>query len=333
MPPLCPLCYSGVTVVERRKLNLDIAGLTDMGRRKEKNEDNLGIFGEDTPGLRLFKEGALLAVADGLGGHTGGEIASKLAISMVRDMLKDDPPPPDSPNVDIVLDAANIGYLPLLRRAMARANESIFQTNRDLIQSKRPMGTTLLTALVDPKWAWIGNVGDSRAYLFRDGMIIARTEDHSWVDEQVKQGLMTRNEAENDKRKNIVTRCIGTHEEAEADTYRWSLAPNDILLLCTDGLVNMVKDADITEELGQPKMAKEIAQRLVDRANTNGGKDNITVIVAVISPDPQRMAKLRRQAWLREKNITPARVLTWVAYGAVCFVAGLIAGLVIGWLL
>jgi protein phosphatase len=302
---------------------LDVAGITHIGRRKEKNEDSFGIFGEDAPGLKLFKQGAFLVVADGLGGHTGGDIASKLAVSILRDLVKEDPPEPDSPNVDVVLDAATLGFLPQIRAAMNRANASIFQTNCDLVQSGRPMGTTLLSMLVEPRMAWIGNVGDSRAYHLRDGVILSRTEDHSWVDEQVKLGLMTRDEAEKDKRKNLVTRSIGTHPEMEVDTYRWLLSPGDVVLLCTDGLVNMVRDSEIAAELARPVTAKAMAKRLVDLALAGGGKDNITVIVAVVDPDPWRLSWLRFRERMREKNISAGRVVGWLLFGVLCFAAGL----------
>ncbi len=304
-------------------MQLDVAGLTHIGRRKERNEDSFGIFGEGFPGLKLVKQGALLVVADGLGGHTGGDIASKLAVSILRDLVKEEPPEPDSPNVDVVLDAANLGYLPQIRAAIDRANASIHQTNCDLVQNGRPMGTTLLTILLEPRMAWVGNVGDSRAYHVRDGVVLSRTEDHSWVDEQVKAGLMTREEAENDRRKNLVTRSIGTHPEMEVDTYRWPVSQGDVVLLCTDGLVNMVRDSEIAEVLGRPVTAKAMAARLIELALAAGGKDNITVIVAVVDPNPWRLSWLRFQERMRENNITVGRVVGWLFFGGLCFAAGL----------
>ena len=302
---------------------LDVAGLTHIGRKKDKNEDSLGIFGENSPGLKLFKQGALLTVADGLGGHTGGDIASKLAVSIIKDLVKEDPPKPDSPDADVVLDAAHLGFLPKIRAAMERANASIYQTNCDLVQSGRPMGTTLLTVLVEPRMAWVGNVGDSRAYLVRDGVILTRTADHSWVDEQVSLGLMTRDEAETDKRKNLVTRSVGTHPETEVDTYRWPLAPGDVLLLCTDGLVNMARDAEIAAELARAATAKEMAGRLIELALAKGGRDNVTVIVAVVDPDPWRHSWLRFRQSMRERNISTGRVIGWLIFGILCFAAGI----------
>jgi len=309
-------------------MRLDISGQTDKGRRKARNEDSFGIFPEDMPGIRLFKEGALLCVADGLGGHMGGDIASKLAVSMIKDMLKEEPIPPPEDLAEV--DERDAGPLPLLRAAITRANDSIFRTNKDIMAQRgepntRPMGTTVLAALIDAKRAYIGNVGDSRAYHIRDGEIIARTEDHSWVDEQVRLGLMSKAEAETDRRKNIVTRSVGTHADITVDTYRWHIVPGDMILLCTDGLVNMVNDNDIQGVFRKHATAAEIAQRLVHMANENGGKDNITVIVANISPAPARLIYLRLRGLLRRHGfgILTAGVALLLALGG--FVAGLFA--------
>jgi serine/threonine protein phosphatase PrpC len=300
-------------------MRLDIAAQTDTGRRKRNNEDACGVFREDTPGLQLFDEGALLVVADGLGGHANGEIASKLAVSMVRDVLKD--PAPAVDDADEV-EAGDAGPLPNLRSVMLKANDSIYQTNRDAGNVKRPMGTTLLAAVVQPKFAYIANIGDSRAYHIREGEIVNVTEDHSWVDEQVKAGLMSKAEAETDQRKNIVTRCIGTHAEITVDTYRWFVVPGDMVMLCTDGLVNMVPDKDIKKEFRIGGTAAEIAQRLVALANENGGKDNITVIIATISPSFVRMLRLQVRSMLRRGGITPTVGLFLFVYGFACATAG-----------
>lgn len=300
-------------------MRLDIAAQTDIGRRKKKNEDSFGIFRDDTPGLRLFDEGALLCVADGLGGHGGGEIASKLAVSIVKDMLKKAPPPPIEEEND---ENGNGGPLPTMREAFAKANDGIYQTNQDLVKGKRPMGTTVLAALIEPKKAYIANIGDSRCYHLRDGEIIAQTEDHSWVDEQVKLGLMSKAEAEVDARKNIVTRCVGTHKNITVDTYLWHIVPGDMLLLCTDGLVNMVKDSVIKAELRKHGTAAELTQRLVWLANENGGKDNTTVIIANISPAPLRLIYLRTRSFLRRHGFTIGWLIFLLLYGAACGTGG-----------
>ena len=301
-------------------MRLDIAAQTDTGRRKNRNEDAYGIFREGMPGIRLFKEGALLCVADGLGGHVAGDIASKLAVSIIKDMLKEKAPAQPREGEDV--DERDEGPLPLMRVTIEKANDSIFQTNKDLLVQGRPMGTTVLSALVLPKKVYIANVGDSRCYHIRDGEIIARTEDHSWVDEQVKQGLMSKAEAELDQRKNIVTRCVGTHADISVDTYRWFIVPGDYLLLCSDGLVNMVKDGDILAEFRRSSTAAETAQRLVARANENGGKDNITVIVVNVSPNFLRMVYLRARAFLRRHGFGIGWALFMILYGLAAGAAG-----------
>ncbi|MCC6698021.1 MAG: serine/threonine-protein phosphatase [Candidatus Hydrogenedentes bacterium] len=297
-------------------MRIDIAAQTDIGRRKRNNEDFFGVFREDTAGLQLFDEGALLCVADGLGGHIGGEIASKLAVSIAKDMLKKPPPPPPAD------PEADEGLLPIIREAIRRANDNVHQTNRDLVTGGRPMGTTLLTVIVTPKKVFIGNVGDSRCYHIRDGEILAKTEDHSWVDEQVKMGMMTKAEAESDNRRHMVTRSIGTHPEVDIDTYMWHVVPGDTLLLCTDGLVNMCKDAEIIEEFRKNLAPAEIASRLITMANDNGGKDNITVIVADISPSMRTVVRHNVRAFSRKRGAGILYFLLALLYGALCAAGG-----------
>ncbi len=302
-------------------MRIEIAAQTDTGRRKQKNEDYYGVFREDTPDLQFFREGALLCVADGLGGHVGGHIASKLAVSFLKDLLKQ--PPPEAEDPEIGPDP-----LPAMKEAIALANDKIYQDNKaqKLLQSGKPMGTTLLAALVTPRRVYIGNVGDSRCYHIRDGEIIEKTEDHSWVDEQVKQGLMSKAEAESDSRRNVVTRSIGTHPEVEVDTYLWHLVPGDTLLLCTDGLVNMVKDTEINDVFRTHPSAAEAAQTLVNMANENGGKDNITVIVAYVNPSLGRLLAIRlRTFWRRHGKTT-----LWLLFSLLTFGLGFALGSMFG---
>lgn len=303
-------------------MRIEVAAQTDVGRRKKKNEDSYGVFREDTPELAFFREGALLCVADGLGGHVGGHIASKLAVSFMKDLLKQAPPAPSDDPTE------NGNPLPAIRAAITRANENIYNDNKQqrLIDSGRPMGTTLLSALVTPRKVYIGNVGDSRCYHIRYGEIIEKTEDHSWVDEQVKLGLMSKAEAESDQRRNVVTRSIGTHPEVEIDTYVWHVVPGDTLLLCSDGLVNMVKDADINKVFRKRRSAAEIAQRLVTMANENGGTDNITVIVAYISPSIGRLIALRLTTFFRHHGVKVFWALVGLLLCGLSFAAGLYLG-------
>ena len=295
-------------------MRIDIAAQSDIGRRKKDNEDSFGVFRDDTPDLRLFRHGALLLVADGLGGHMGGEIASKLAVSMMKDIVKEPAPLEDGDQ-----DAA---YLALITRYVEQANSSVFQTNQDLNPNGKPMGTTLATGLITPKKVHICNVGDSRVYHIRDGEIISRTEDHSWVDEQVKLGLMSKAEAEVDYRKNVVTRSIGTRAEVTVDTYTWHIVPGDWVMLCSDGLVNMVKDADICEEFRKGGNAAEITARLINQANENGGKDNVTVIAANISPSLFHLLYFALRALKRKHGF----MLLWFVISLILGLAGFVAG-------
>jgi serine/threonine protein phosphatase PrpC len=303
-------------------MRIEVAAQTDVGRRKKKNEDSYGVFREDTPDLRFFSEGALLCVADGLGGHVAGHIASKLAVSFMKDLLRMPPPAPSE-------DSENgPDPLPAIKSGIQRANEMIYSDNKAqrLLESGKPMGTTLLAALVTPRKVYIGNVGDSRCYHIRYGEIIEKTEDHSWVDEQVKLGLMSKAEAESDQRRNVVTRSIGTHAEVEVDTYVWHVVPGDSLLLCSDGLVNEVKDTDITNVFRRRRSAAEIAQRLVTMANDNGGKDNITVIVAYISPSLGRTVSLWLTTFFKHHGKKLLWTLVTLALCGLSLAAGYYAG-------
>jgi len=299
-------------------MRLDIAAQSDIGRRKKDNEDSFGVFRDDTPNLNLFKDGALLAVADGLGGHMGGEIASKLAVSIFKDIAKEAPPQPLENDADHAL-------LELMTRYVRLANESVYQTNQDLNAKAKPMGTTIVGTLITPRKMYICNVGDSRAYHIRDDEIIARTEDHSWVDEQVKAGKMSKSEAEIDFRRNVVTRSIGTRPEVEIDTYLWHLVPGDWVMLCSDGLVGMVKDADILAEFKKGGSAAEITGRLVNLANENGGRDNITVITANISPSPSRMLYFKLRAIKRRHGFK----LLWFLVSGLMSLIGFAIGYVV----
>ena len=152
-------------------MRIDIAAQTDVGRHKRNNEDCYGVFREDFKGLQLFKQGALLCVADGLGGHIGGEIASKLAVSVFKDCLKESPPADTEERQDY-----DNKYLEILKKAIVHANDTVYQTNKDLVKSGKPMGTTLLGAVIDGKKVYVANVGDSRCYHIRDGELIASTK-------------------------------------------------------------------------------------------------------------------------------------------------------------
>jgi protein phosphatase len=301
-------------------MRLEIGAKSDIGRVKKKNEDYFCVCGEDTPGLTFFIEGALVCVADGLGGHIGGEIASKLAVSIFKDVLKE----PDFETNRRHLNSQEEGPLPMLKQAITHANERIYRTNLELglLAQGKPMGTTMTAAVIQPGKAYIVNVGDSRCYLLRENKIIKMTEDHSWVDEQVKLGKITREEASTHKKRNMVTRSVGTHLEVESDTYVWALQSGDSLLLCSDGLVNMVSDENILNEIRRGGSCDQVAQRLVTRANEGGGSDNITVILVRVGPSGFQYFRNRVSDMLSMYGPKVLRALAFLMWSAACAGAG-----------
>lgn len=296
-------------------MKLDVAGLSDKGKKRDKNEDYFGVYTPQDTDIKLFSEGALLVVADGLGGHIAGNVASKLAVSIIKDILKEQPYSEIQETSEHQPPTSEEFYLNALQKAFQKANESIYKTNKDLVKGARPMGTTALAMILVPGKAFVANVGDSRAYHIRNGEIIERTEDHSWVDEQVKLGILSPEEAEKHSRKHVITRSIGTQSEIEVDTYKWYPVAGDILLLCTDGLINMVTDEKILEIINEGGTAQFIAQRLIDQANENGGKDNITVIVAIVDPNPLKQTLFKVKQWWKKWGKPILKVVLLIIYG------------------
>jgi len=249
-----------------------IGARTDRGRHRQRNEDRvLACATQDRAGPLL----CLVAVADGMGGSPGGEQASEIAIK--------------------TLEAA---FHPVMRQDPASGLRSMFQqANSEIYRlagsdpGYRGMGSTLVAALVARDGLWVANVGDSRAYLIRNGSIRQLTHDHSWVAEQVKAGQISKSEAAQSVRRNVVTRSLGMADTVEVDTFTCgAMGSGDVLLLCSDGLYNMVSNADIASvaTLFSPQ---EAVDRLVELANNRGGKDNIAVVVARWAASPSRRMK------------------------------------------
>jgi protein phosphatase len=240
-------------------------GLTDVGRRRESNED---AFLED-------EQLGLYVVADGMGGHAAGEVASRIAVeTLLETMAAHDRTDNGRANADRIQVA--------LRTGIEDANRRI----HDSVESRedwRGMGTTLVAMAAAGPEAVIGYVGDSRAYLLRNGSLRRLTSDHSWVNEQVKMGLLTDEDAQRHPMRNIVTRALGNRNDVEVDVLQMPMHAGDIYLLCSDGLNTMLEDDEIQGTLerhaGDPRAACEA---LVDLANERGGEDNTTVIVVEI---------------------------------------------------
>lgn len=262
-------------------LALSYAGITDRGMVRSLNEDAMLVYDE-----RLF-----FCVADGMGGHEAGEVASAMTVDAMNQFIKARSEPGESTEPidleDILLEEHD------LERAVKFANKRVFEA-----QKGRKMGCTVVAALFEEKAedstvvlgdkkfnapVSIVNVGDSRAYLWHEETLSQITNDHSLVFELYRNGRITKDEIRSHPRKNVITRAVGSSDEVEPELYHTVLKQGDILLLCSDGLTSMVDDTEIASELRPDQSPEEIAENLVTAANRAGGRDNITVIVVKAS--------------------------------------------------
>ncbi|MBQ9757898.1 MAG: Stp1/IreP family PP2C-type Ser/Thr phosphatase [Clostridia bacterium] len=241
---------------------IEVCGLTDIGKHRELNEDSFRLGG--------FLDGKPLGVcvlADGMGGHNAGEIASSMAADIVTNELLE------------ALDESDDSKITLnMAEAIDFANSSVFERSlRSREQSG--MGTTLVVAYVKDSLVRIANIGDSCAYVVSKTQIQKITVDHSVVEELVQRGSITRQEARNHPDKNIITRALGTEEFVDADFYDYNLSEGETVILCSDGLTETVTDERIKEIINENEDVNTVAESLVAEANKNGGVDNITVVV------------------------------------------------------
>lgn len=245
-------------------LDLVVAARTDMGRVRENNEDKFDFFQPDELPVLAVK-GSFFAVADGMGGHESGQVASELGLKTVLTQYYADP----DEDVEKSLSAA-----------LVAANSYVYETAQ-VIPGRNGMGTTCTAAVIRDKDLYVGHVGDSRAYLIRDAQMEQVTEDHSWVAEQVKRGALTEDEAANSPFRNVITRSLGAAPDVEPDVYRREVEVGDVLLLCSDGLTGYVDDQTIFEIADSygPSLA---ALKLVQKACENGGGDNVTVLIVAV---------------------------------------------------
>jgi len=246
-------------------LDLIAAGKTDTGIVRSNNEDNF-IVDEK---LRF------LIVADGMGGHAAGEIASKMAVSVIYDHLL---------GQQKFSGVYNESYSPStnnLNSALRLANLAVFEAAESSPQL-HGMGTTVAAVLTCGNRLSIAHIGDSRVYLVRSGNIEQLTDDHSMINEQVMRDLITREEAVNSVNKNYLTKALGISAEMEADLSELTLLSGDILLLCTDGLSNMITDEIMLEIILFAQKPAAICDLLINKANEKGGKDNITAVIGCI---------------------------------------------------
>jgi protein phosphatase len=246
------------------EIHLQFHGLTDVGKLRDHNEDTFVVK----------PEAGLVVVCDGMGGHAGGEVASGIAVDTITEFICNQ----KEGDWPFGRDDGHSEAGDRLRNAALLANQRISERIEKEPALAR-MGTTMVSALVVPDGtSWVANVGDSRAYLWHDGILRQVTSDHSWVNEQVQRGVLSNSEAASHPLKNVITRALGARDVPPVDLVKERLRPGDCL--CSDGLTGMVSDADIGAILGDYGLTvEEICKRLVAAANQAGGEDNITVVV------------------------------------------------------
>jgi serine/threonine protein phosphatase PrpC len=250
-------------------------GMSDVGRVRANNEDCYRIV---TP-LNLF------VLSDGMGGEAHGEIASALAVETLVKHCLDTQNNPNAP----VFGGSKPGWSAKLKRlssAVHLANTNIFKSAEEHPE-QHGMGATLTAAWIDGAKVSIAHVGDSRAYLLRNGSLLQLTQDHSLVAEQVRRGILTAAEADESDMQSVLLRALGAQAEIEVDAEEHLLLPRDILLLCSDGLTRMVTEPEIAGTLQAETDPTKASERLVAIANDSGGADNITVVVVRLESEPK----------------------------------------------
>lgn len=262
-------------------MELTAFGMTDVGQVRAHNEDAILL----EPVLHLY------AVADGMGGHQGGQFASKICLDTMRDYLQ----MAAKGHASLVgeADVAHSAEANLLGSAVRFANRAVFEA-AFAKPEWRGMGTTIVAVVVHGNRVAIAHVGDSRAYLLRNGSFKQLTEDHSWIEEQVRAGLMTRDEALVAQGRNVLTRAIGQEESVQVDLNELELQSGDQLLLCSDGLFGMVADEEIAALISVAASPEVACNELIACANGRGGRDNISVLLLTVSEEKGLLAGLKR---------------------------------------
>lgn len=259
--------------------------MTDVGKVRDHNEDSFLVDKK----LNLF------VVADGMGGHAAGEVASQIASRTVRDVIARERDALHEFEAGQGVGRTDI--LRLLESAVQQACSAVFgEAQKD--ESKRGMGTTLDALLLIGSRGFIAHVGDSRVYLYRQGAVHQLTEDHSLINELLRRGRLSREQIEKLQYKNAVTRAVGVYESVEVDTLDFDVLKGDRFLLCSDGLSGYLEEAQLAQ-LFADTPEDQLAQRLVDLANDAGGKDNITAIVIKVPDAESGVDRLAREVNLK----------------------------------
>lgn len=240
-----------------------IAGYTDTGMRREYNQDHIG-FDQDL---------GIAVLADGMGGHKAGEVAAHMAVKFVLEKLR-----------QLVLQETSVSItgsqlLEFVSNTISSSNAEIYRAQEEE-EAYKGMGTTLVATAVVGTKVFVGHVGDSRLYLYRNRTVRRLTKDHSLVQDLIDRGFYTEREARGANVGHVVTRALGTRPDVDVDTAEEELQPYDLLMLCSDGLTDMVSDWQIAEIIDENSNNLELAAKtLIAMANQNGGKDNISVIL------------------------------------------------------
>ena len=249
-------------------MKISYQALTDVGRKRKGNEDNLFVNAEQ----RLF------VVADGMGGHAAGEVASKIAVDSINEFVcltggDQEITWPFGLDENMSYDGNR------LKTAVRFANRKVLEATKERAEYEG-MATTVAAVLVDGDSANLAHVGDSRVYLVRAEELTQLTSDHSWVNEQIQSGVISADQARSHPLRNVVTRALGGKPDLQVDMQVHEIEPQDILLLCSDGLTTMIPDDEIARLMNETQGdIEEAAQSLVDAANARGGEDNITVVL------------------------------------------------------
>ncbi|WP_437721968.1 Stp1/IreP family PP2C-type Ser/Thr phosphatase [Sorangium sp. So ce861] len=257
--------------------NIRFYAATDVGRMRDHNEDN----------YLVDKKLALFVVADGMGGHAAGEVASALAVRIIHEELKKERDLIENQARSNVRRAAMKEVLSLLEHAVQRACARIHEEAK-ADTTKRGMGTTLSALLIAGSHGYIAHVGDSRIYLLREGRIQQVTEDHTVYNELIKRGKLTRDQIEKVAQKNAITRAVGVYERVEVDTLTIEVLPGDQFLLASDGLHGYIAHTAELEPFFEEENGEVAANGLIDLANRKGGKDNITAVLVRLGAGDHR---------------------------------------------
>lgn len=257
-------------------MSYEFCAQTDPGLLRENNEDAVTFDGETR----------LAILADGMGGYNAGEIASNMAATFIKTEL-----------ARWLSEAGKLAGGKEVRRAMEicvdNANRSVFNAANSNVQYSG-MGTTLVMAVFQDDRVVVGHVGDSRCYLYRAGELRQVTRDHSLLQEQIDAGLISPEEAAVSVNRNLVTRALGVEEVVALETHEHTIEAEDIYLLCSDGLTDMVDDASIGRILANAEALEQRARRLIEAANANGGRDNISVLLAQSRGVPRKRSFISR---------------------------------------